>query len=238
MVSGVPRGSQAALEKAMKSTPLLEHADESETRELAEAGIVREYRKGTYLFLQHDEAPTIFFLWDGRVEITSSSRSGHRQLHTTLQPPQFFGELGVLGEMRRTTTAVALEDTTAVTIPGEAFMDFLDRHPEASRALLRALSRQIASHEVLIEDLLYLDLKGRVAKRLIGLVSSSFDTLPTDGAVVPSDVTHADLASLSGGSRENVTRILSDFQRRGLVKKSGRRYVLSNIDGLRHLAGL
>ncbi|MGH2684962.1 MAG: helix-turn-helix domain-containing protein [Actinomycetota bacterium] len=51
-------------------------------------------------------------------------------------------------------------------------------------------------------------------------------------------MTHADLASLSGGSRENVTRILSDFQRRGLVRKSGRRYVLSNIDGLRHLAGL
>ena len=133
---------------------------------------------------------------------------------------------------------MAVEDTTAVSIPAEAFLHFLDKHHDVSRALLRALSRQIAAHEVLIEDLLYLDLKGRVAKRLIGLVSSSFDALPTDGAVVPSDVTHADLASLSGGSRENVTRILSDFQRRGLVRKSGRRYVLSNIDGLRHLAGL
>jgi CRP-like cAMP-binding protein len=222
----------------MRQTPLFDGAPAESAGELAASGIVREYRKGTYLFLQHDEATTVFFLWDGRVEITSSSATGHRQLHTTLQPPQFFGELGVLGGMRRTTTAVALEDTTAVAIPAEAFNGFLTRHPDASRALLRALSRQIAAHEVLIEDLLYLDLKGRVAKRLLGLVSSSFDELPSDGAHVPSDVTHADLASLSGGSRENVTRILSDFQRRGLVKKSGRRLVLSNIDGLRHLAGL
>jgi CRP-like cAMP-binding protein len=51
-------------------------------------------------------------------------------------------------------------------------------------------------------------------------------------------VTHADLASLSGGSRENVTRILSELQRRGLVRKDGRRYVLANVSGLRRLAGL
>jgi len=230
--------SKPAVEQAMRESPLLEATEPEAAAELAEAGVIREYRKGTYLFLQHDEAPSVFFLIDGRVEITSSSATGHRQLHTTLQPPQFFGELGVLGGMRRTTTAVALQDTTAATIPGDAFLRFLEEHPAASRALLRALSRQIAAHEVLVEDLLYLDLKGRVAKRLLGLVSSSFDELPADGAVVPSDVTHADLASLSGGSRENVTRILSDFQRRGLVGKNGRKYVLSDIDGLRHLAGL
>ena len=238
MATRVARGSRRALESALRATPLLTSAPPDAVAALAEAGIVREYRKGTYLFLQHDEATTVFFLWEGRVEITSSSATGHRQLHTTLQPPQFFGELGVLGGMRRTTTAVALEDTTAVTIPAEAFLRFLSDNPDPSLALLRALARQIAAHEGLIEDLLYLDLKGRVAKRLLGLVSPSFDELPADGAVVPSDVTHADLASLSGGSRENVTRILSDFQRRGLVEKNGRRYVLSNVDGLRHLAGL
>jgi CRP-like cAMP-binding protein len=51
-------------------------------------------------------------------------------------------------------------------------------------------------------------------------------------------VTHADLASLCGGSRENVTRILSEFQRRGLVERDGRRYVLKNVAGLGRLAGL
>jgi CRP-like cAMP-binding protein len=51
-------------------------------------------------------------------------------------------------------------------------------------------------------------------------------------------VTHADLASLCGGSRENVTRILSEFQRRGLVIRDGRRYVLKNVNGLRRLASL
>ena len=68
--------------------------------------------------------------------------------------------------------------------------------------------------------------------------SPSLDELPDDGVVLPSVVTHADLASLSGGSRENVTRILSEFQRRDLVTRDDRRYVLKNIKGLCRLAGL
>lgn len=231
-------GIRTALERAMAEAPMLADTPAAAIRELAEHGTVREYRRGTYLFHQHDDAPSVYFLWRGRVEISSTSVTGHRQLHTALEPPQFFGELGVLGDMHRTATAVALEDTAVCVIPGEAFVRFLDEQPEATRSLLRALARQIAEHEALVEDLLFLDLKGRVAKRLIGLCTPSFDELPEDGSVVPSVVTHADLAALAGGSRENVTRILSELQRRRLVRRDGRRYVLANVDGLRRLAGL
>jgi CRP/FNR family transcriptional regulator, cyclic AMP receptor protein len=226
------------IEEAMSTTPLLDSVPETTIRELAEGGNVRRYRRGTYLFHQGDEAPNVFFLWSGRVEISSISVTGHRQLHTTLDHPQFFGELGVLGNMPRTATAIALEETTVWTAGAESFMGFLTEHPDVSRSLLRALARQIQAHEAFTEDLLFLDLKGRVAKRLLQLVSPSLEQLPRDGVVLPSVVTHADLASLCGGSRENVTRILSEFQRRGLVERNDRRYVLKNVAGLRRLAAV
>ncbi len=238
MPARLATAARGALETALRQTPLLRKTRPDAVRDLADEGSVRDYRRGTYLFHQDDDAPDVLFLWRGRIEISSTSATGHRQLHTTLEPPQFFGELAVLGEMRRTATAMALADSSVCSVPGEEFVAFLGNHPEASRAMLRALARQIQEHEALVEDLLFLDLKGRVAKRLIGLVSPSFDELPPEGATLPSDVTHADLASLSGGSRENVTRILSDFQRRGLVAKDGRRYALRDIGALRRLAGL
>jgi CRP-like cAMP-binding protein len=166
------------------------------------------------------------------------SATGHRQLLTTLEHPQFFGELGVLGDMRRTATAEALEESTVWAIAGESWLGFLAVHFPATRSLLRALARQIQSAGSFVEDLLFLDLKGRVAKRLLGLVSASLEELPEDGVMLPSVVTHADLASLSGGSRENVTRILSEFQRRGIVDRAGRRYLLKNVKALARLAGL
>jgi CRP-like cAMP-binding protein len=51
-------------------------------------------------------------------------------------------------------------------------------------------------------------------------------------------LTHADLASLCGGSRENVTRIITDLQRRGLVQRDGQRYVLKKPQQLAKIAGL
>jgi len=231
-------GSIESLQRAMGGTPILASVDADTIRDLAGKGTIRRYRRGTYLFHQGDDAPSVYFLVNGRVEISSLSVTGHRQLHTTLEGSQFFGELGVLGKMPRTATGVALEETDVWALDGEVFLDFLTAHPEVSRALLRVLARQVTAHEAFVEDLLFLDLKGRVAKRLLQLVTPSLDDLPDDGSVLPSVVTHADLASLCGGSRENVTRILSEFQRRGLIDKNDRRYVLNNVNGLRKLAQL
>ena len=227
-----------ALIESLRSAPLFDGAEPDTIEALARDGITRRYRRGTYLFHQGDASSDVMFLVEGRVEISSDSASGHRQLHTTLDTPQFFGELGVLGDMPRTASALALDESTVLMFDADRFLRFVADEPAASRAIMRALARQVQANEAFVEDLLYLDLKGRVAKRLLQLVAPSLDELPEDGALVPAIVTHSDLASLCGGSRENVTRILSDLQRRGFVERDGRRFVLRRIDQLARLAGV
>jgi CRP/FNR family transcriptional regulator/CRP/FNR family cyclic AMP-dependent transcriptional regulator len=222
----------------MRGTPFMADISPAAVAELADNGTLRTYRRGTYLFHQGDEAEFVLFLSKGRIEVSSIAPTGHRQLLTTLDEPQFFGELGVLGERHRTATALALEESEVWVLTADRFLGFLSKHFQATQALLRSMARQIEEHEAFVEDLLHLDLKGRVAKRLLQLVSPSLAQLPSDGSVLPSVVTHADLASLCGGSRENVTRVLSEFQRRGLIERDGRRYVLRNVTGLRRIASV
>ena len=76
-----------------------------------------------------------------------------------------------------------------------------------------------------------------MAKRLLQMGTSSLDDLPEPGTSVGA-ITHADLASLCGGSRENVTRVLTELQKRGLVKRDGQRYVLKKPAQLAKIAGL
>ena len=225
------------VESAMVATPLLEGVPRDAVGALAEAGRVRLYRKQTYLCHQGDAAEEIFFLLEGRVEISSTSVTGSRVLHATVDVPQFVGELGVLADIDRTASVLTLEDSQVWIAAADEFLGFLAREPLAARSLLRVLARQVQSHEAFVDDLLFLDLKGRVAKRLLQMATPSLDNLPTDGKVIPG-VTHADLASLCGGSRENVTRVLSDFQRRGLVERDGKRYVLKKVGSLAKIAGL
>jgi CRP/FNR family transcriptional regulator/CRP/FNR family cyclic AMP-dependent transcriptional regulator len=221
----------------MASTPVLLGVATKEIATLAGAGAVHRFRRGTYICHQGDPSPDIYFLVEGRIEISSFSPTGTRILHATVDAPQFLGELGVLGDLPRSADLLTLDDTDVWSAPGEAFIAFVTEQPSAARQLLAALARQIQEHQAFADDLLYLDLKGRVAKRLLQMGTPTLEDLPAAGASVPA-LTHADLASLCGGSRENVTRIITDLQRRGLVRRDGQRYVLKKPQQLAKIAGL
>ena len=221
----------------MAGAPFLEEVPKTALERFATQGAVHRYRRGTYLCHQGDPNGDVFFLLVGRVEISSETANGNRVLHATMDTPGFVGELSALGQMPRTASVLTLDDSDVWSIGSEDFLGFVTAEPAASRGFLQALARQVREHQSFTDDLLHLDLKGRVAKRLLQLVTPSLDDLPEDGVLVPA-VTHADLASLCGGSRENVTRILTEWQRRGLVERDGHRYVLKKVSGLAKIADL
>ena len=221
----------------MAGAPFLEEVPKTALERFATQGAVHRYRRGTYLCHQGDPNGDVFFLLDGRVEISSETANGNRVLHATMDTPGFVGELSALGQMPRTASVLTLDDSDVWSIGSDDFLAFVTAEPAASRGFLQALARQVREHQSFTDDLLHLDLKGRVAKRLLQLVTPSLDDLPEDGVLVPA-VTHADLASLCGGSRENVTRILTEWQRRGLVEREGHRYVLKKVSGLAKIADL
>ncbi len=226
-----------ALARAMAATPILHGVPKRDVTALAEQGRLHRYRGGTYLCHQGDPSDDVFFLVEGRVEISSFSPTGTRVLHATVDTPQFLGELGVFGELPRSADLLMLDDSDVCVLAGDPFLAFVTTQPAAARELLAALARQVQEHQSFVDDLLFLDLKGRVAKRLLQMGTTTLAELPADGTTIPT-VTHADLASLCGGSRENVTRILKEFERRGLVKRDGHRYVLKKVPSLAKIADL
>jgi len=223
------------LEASMAASPILQRVPRSDVRALVDQGTVHRFRKGTYLCHQGDPAEDVFFLVSGRVEISSIAPTGTRVLHATVDTPQFLGELGVFGDLPRSADLLALDESDVWSGPGEHFLGFVIAQPAAAREVLAALARQVQESQAFVDDLLFLDLRGRVAKRLLQMGTPSLAELPVDGTTIP-PVTHADLASLCGGSRENVSRILSDLQRRGLIRRDGHRYVLRKVAALAKLA--
>lgn len=221
----------------MAATSFLRRVPKSEVVALAGQGKVHRFRRGTYICHQGDDTEEVFFLVDGKIEIASFSPTGARILHATVDTPQFVGELGVFGDLPRTADLLALEDSEIWSVDGETFLGFVTEQPALAREVLRALARQVQEHQAFADDLLFLDLKGRVAKRLLQMGTPSLADLPVDGTAI-APITHADLASLCGGSRENVTRTLKEFERRGLIRRDNDRYVLKKVAALAKIADL
>jgi len=226
---------EAGIGDAMKRTPIFASVPKPDVRSFAKTGRIRSFRQGTYVCHQGDPSDDIYFLVKGRLEVSSVSPTGTRVLHATVDEPQFLGELGIFGELPRSADLLTLDDSEIWASDGGRFLDFVTTQPAAARQVLAALARQVQEHQAFSDDLLFLDLRGRVAKRLLQMGTSTLADLPAVGTEI-APITHADLASLCGGSRENVSRILSDLQKRGLIARDGNRYVLEKVGALAKLA--
>jgi CRP/FNR family transcriptional regulator, cyclic AMP receptor protein len=225
-------------DRAFAELPLLRGVPADARASFARQGRLHRYRVGTVMFLQGDPSDEVFCILSGRVEITSAAPDGRLRLLALVAPGDLLGELGVLGGTPRSGTAICVADTVAWAVDARPFLRFLADNPSVSLALLATLSRFVVAQNGLVEDMLFLDLKGRVAKRLLGLATRSWNDPPVDGAVVEWGLPQTDLADLCGGTRANVSRVLSELGRRGLVERSGRRYILRDVHTLRRLAGL
>jgi CRP/FNR family cyclic AMP-dependent transcriptional regulator len=241
--SGGPRLSEQAAaapspEAALAALPLLGGVSPEVRASFAEQGRLHRYRAGTVMFIQGDPPDAVYCILTGRVEITTTAADGRIRLLAMVTSGDLLGELAVLGGTARSGSAICVADTTAWAVDGQRFLRFLTDHPPVALALLSSLSRLVIAQNGLVDDMLFLDLRGRVAKRLLGLATKSRNAPPGDGTIVDWGLPQADLAYLCGGTRANVSRVLSEFGRRQLIQRSGRQYILRDVSSLRRLAGL
>ena len=209
--------------------------DEAALRKLAEQASPVDYPAGAFLMRQGEPAAHVYVITAGEVAIISPARGGAEQVHTIVGPGELIGELALLSDGKRTAGARATSPTRAWLLGREAFWAFLEVTPSASAALLRLVASRLRDREALIDDLLSLDVKGRLAKALLGLAERHGHVAADGSRVIAVRLTHRDLAGMVGASRENVTRALASFRRRGLIAYDSSAIRLLDSDALRKL---
>lgn len=216
-------------------TRVFEDGHEEALAKLAADTAPIQYPSGSFLFHQGEPAGHIYIVTDGEVAIVSPARGGSEQVHRIIGPGQLFGELALLSSGRRTAGARATRPSTVWAIDRDAFWAFLDATPAAQSALLRQVVALLADREAMIDDLLSLDVRGRLAKALLGLAERHGKPDGSGGVLIPVRLTHRDLAGMVGASRENVSRALVAFRRRGFVNYDTESISIIEPDSLRRL---
>ncbi|HEV8653366.1 MAG TPA: Crp/Fnr family transcriptional regulator [Actinomycetes bacterium] len=216
---------------------VFEHGSEQTLVELVERAAPIVYPQGSFLFHQGEPAAHVYIVTAGEVAIVSPARGGSEQVHRIIGSGQLFGELALLSRGRRTAGARATSASTVWAVERDAFWAFLDATPAAQAALLRLVVSLLADREAMIDDLLSLDVRGRLAKALLTL-ADRHGRREGQGQVqvtIPVRLTHRDLAGMVGASRENVSRALAGFRRRGFVEYDAEAIRLLDPDALRRL---
>jgi CRP/FNR family transcriptional regulator, cyclic AMP receptor protein len=224
-----------SLLEVLRASPIFSGGEEPDLAELARQAARLSYPAGAFLFRQGEPAAHVFVLTEGEVAVVSPARAGAEQVHSILGRGALLGELALLANGRRTAGARATSPTVAWAIGRDAFWAFLEATSSGSSALLRQVAERLASREALIDDLLSLDVKGRLAKALLGLAERHGRPGEQGSTVIAVRLTHRDLAGMVGASRENVSRALATFRKRGLVDYDSSGIRLLDPHGLRRL---
>jgi CRP/FNR family transcriptional regulator, cyclic AMP receptor protein len=215
---------------SLRNCALFASCSENELLELAERLRRRRFRRSEVIFHQGDPGDSLHIVGSGAVKIVLPSAEGEEAIIATLRTGDFFGELALLDGAPRSATAIALEPCETWALPREAFRSQLDRDPELRDALLAGLAHELRRLTGHVEELHFLDLAGRLAMRLARLARESD---PSSREVrLDWPYTQSDLASMIGGTRQSVNKLLSGFVDDGLVVIERDTLIIPDVEAL------
>jgi len=175
----------------------------------------RSYARGSYVFHEGDPGTTFYVINTGQVKIARLGRSGEEAVFAILLPGDTFGELALFDDSAtRTADAQAMDLTECLTLERQAFITFIDNHPELTRHVIRLLGGYIRGMDESFSEAAFLDIPGRVAKKLLELAETHGE-LGGGGTRISLRLTQRNLAGMVAASRENVNRALSRLSARG-----------------------
>ena len=215
---------------SLRDSYLFERAEEDALAAIARHLRRRRFRRGETIFHQGDPGDSLHIVSSGAVKIVLPSLEGEEAIIATLRSGDFFGELALLDGAPRSATAIALEATETSTLPRQAFLNMLDQDKALRESLLAGLAREIRRVTTHVEELHFLDLAGRLASRLARLAR---DAEPEATEVrLDWPYTQSDLASMIGGTRQSVNKLLSDLADRELVIIEKDMLIIPDVEAL------
>ncbi len=199
---------------------------------IAELAVPRSFEPGQVVFREGDASDTCYIVRSGRARAVREHSDGRTITLATFGPGDFFGELAMFEDERRSATVEAIEQTDVVAVLGPDMRRLLAEHPEISTRLVIALGRRLRETNERLSRQSFQTVQSRVAAVLTELVEQE-SSGAGEGQDVLVTATQADLAQLAGSSRESASRFLAALERAGVISQGRGRLTVHDVQALR-----
>jgi CRP/FNR family cyclic AMP-dependent transcriptional regulator len=208
----------------LENVPLFESLSPEDRSEL-ELGIHTQYfTRGAILVGQGEASNNLLYIvLSGKLKVFMSNDEGREVLLDYLQEGDTFGELSLFDDEPRSATVMTVEDCRIGLFPRAYLFTCLQNNPNIAIELLKTVIKRMRNTTEQVSSLALLDIYGRIAKVLTNMAKPQ-----EDGRLVTDNLTHQELSTMVGCSREMVTRILNDLKRGGYVGIDNHRIEIKN----------
>lgn len=174
---------------------------------------------------------------DGRIRLSSLTPDGKQAILAFVEPGEVFGELALVDSGTREEYAEAVVASTVILLPGDVLQDLLLASPQFSLGITRLIGLRRRRVERRLKSLLFRSTRERLGSLLLELVEQYGRPVP-EGMLIDLKLSHQDLASIIGATRESVTLLLGELHTEGLVQIGRQRVVVRTPERMARMLGL
>jgi CRP/FNR family transcriptional regulator, cyclic AMP receptor protein len=172
------------------------------------------FGKKSTIFAQGDATDGLFFIQEGKVQLSVVSESGKEATLGILSEGDFFGEGGLGGQFTRTSSATAITDCVLLHVERKALMHAMSIQPKLSALFMRHLVKRNIRYQDDLVDQLFNSSEKRLARVL--LLMADFGKEGVSEMSVPR-LSQETLAEMVGTTRSRVSFFMNRFRKLGFI---------------------
>lgn len=190
-------------------------------------------KKGEVIFEEGENVNGIYCIKDGVCKLTKLSANGKDHIVKLVTKGELLGQRSMISDEPVNLSAVALEDMQVCFIPKSEVMGYFDKNNQFSMNVMKTICGDLKEADGHMVNLAQKTVKERLAETLLYL----HDTFgKNEDNSLKIQLSRDELASMIGTATESCIRLLSDFNKLGLIELNGKKIILKDINKLKKLA--
>ena len=190
-------------------------------------------KKGDPIFEEGESVNGIYCIKEGVCKLSKLSANGKDQIVKLVKPGELLGQRSMISDEPANLSAVALEEMEVCFIPRNDVLHFFNNNNQFSMNVMKTICGDLKDSDDHMVSMAQKTVKERLAETLLYLE----DTFGTneDGSL-RIQLSREELAGMIGTATESCIRLLSEFNKSGLIELNGKRISISDKSKLKKLA--
>lgn len=197
---------------ALQQIPLFHKMPSQFLRHLAQVAISRRFRAGEVLCSKGEVGSSLFVLLEGQAMVIGVDDEGREVLLNFLKPGDFFGELALIDGRPRSANVIALTDGETLLVRKADFLALVERIPNLIWQFMEVIAKRMRETDEMVMRMAWFSAQERIAWALLEFADPE--------GQLPRWMNITIIAKRCGMARETASRIVSQWQREGILQRT------------------
>jgi CRP/FNR family transcriptional regulator len=128
---------------------------------------IEVYSAGKVIFFEGEPASCMYILQAGSVELRKQTEKGELVLRTVTTPNEFFGEMALIDGRERSTSAIAVRESSLITVDKARFEQLLRSNGAFAVKIVKVLTERIRSTNRHLTDVVDTSPRERIIRSIV-----------------------------------------------------------------------